>query len=151
MPDARLMIITAVALLCAGNAACTGYEPEATPPGISSLQDQRRAAIDRLRADTLRPLTLWQQETPPSCNSPSLAKASVSARMTASMLSPERQGIDTVIEGGSWMLEVADAARDHGCKDAARRLYDAVIGTYTGSAYAALRQRAQIGIDDLRQ
>jgi hypothetical protein len=26
-----------------------------------------------------------------------------------------------------------------------------VIGTYTGSAYAALRQRAQIGIDDLRQ
>src|SRR6185312_1095878 len=32
------------------------------------------------------------------------------------------------------MLEVADAARDRGCKEAARRLYDAVIGTYTGSA-----------------
>lgn len=99
VPAKRFM--TTVALLCAGTAACTGYEPRATPPGISSLQDQRRATIDRLRAETLRPLTRWQQETPPSCNSPSLAKASASARMTAGMLSPERHGIDTAIEGGS--------------------------------------------------
>jgi hypothetical protein len=33
----------------------------------------------------------------------------------------------------------------------AQRLYDAVIEIYVGGDYAALRQRAQIGIDDLRQ
>ncbi len=143
--------IMALALLCAATAACAGYDPAATPPGIKGLQDQRRAVIDSLRSDTLRPLALWQQETPPSCSSPTLEKASASARMTASMLNPERHGLDTAIEGGSWVLEVADAAREHGCKKVARGLYDAVIATYTGAAYAALRQRAQIGIDDLRQ
>ncbi len=143
--------IMALALLCAATTACAGYDPAATPPGIKSLQDQRLAIIDGLRADTLRPLALWQQETPPSCSSPTLERASASARMTASMLNPERHGVDVAIEGGSWILEVADAAREHGCKKVARGLYDAVIATYTGAAYAALRQRAQIGIDDLRQ
>ncbi len=143
--------IMALALLCAATAACAGYDPAATPPGITGLQDQRRAVIDSLRSDTLRPLALWQQETPPSSSSPELEKASASALTTASMLNPERHGVDAAIAGGSWVLEVADAAREHGCKKVARGLYDAVIATYTGAAYAALRQRAQIGIDDLRQ
>jgi hypothetical protein len=56
-----------------------------------------------------------------------------------------------VRDGGSWILKVADAARQHHCKEVARNLYDTVIATYIGAAYAALRQRAQIGIDDLRQ
>ena len=143
--------IIAITLLCAATAACAGYDPAATPPGIRSLQDQRRATIDRMRSETLRPLALWQQDTPPSCSSPTLEKASASVLMTASMLTPERHGVDAAIEGGSWILEVADAAREHGCKKVARGLYDTVIATYTGGAYAALRQRAQIGIDDLRQ
>jgi hypothetical protein len=143
--------IMALALLCAATAACAGYDPATTPPGIKSLEEQRRAVVAGLRADTLRPLTLWQQETPPSCSSPTLAKASASARMTASMLNPERHGVDAAIEGGSWILEVADAAREHGCNKVARGLYDGVIATHTGGAYAALRQRAQIGVDDLRQ
>lgn len=141
----------AIALLCAATTACAGYDAGATPPGIKSLQDQRRAVIDDMRSETLRPLALWQQETPPSCSSPALEKASASVLMTASLLIPERQGVDAAIEGGSWILEVADAAREHGCKKVARGLYDRVIATYTGAAYAALRQRAQIGIDDLRQ
>jgi len=44
----------------------------------------------------------------------------------------------------------AGAAADKGCGPTARTLYLYVIETFTGSAYAAMRQRAQIGIDDLR-
>jgi hypothetical protein len=83
--------------------------------------------------------------------SPSLAKARSLVLAAAGMPAPEEQGLDVVIEGGSWVLEVADAARQHRCTKVARDLYDTVIATYTGSAYAALRQRAQIGIEDLRQ
>jgi hypothetical protein len=139
----------AAALICATAAACA--MPNATtPPGIQRLQDQRHAAIARLGDQTLQPLSQWEQETPPSCSSPALAKARVSVLTTAGLLKPDRSGVDAVIEGGTWVLQVADAARDHGCKDVARSLYDAVIATYTGSAYTALRQRAQIGIEDLR-
>ncbi len=44
----------------------------------------------------------------------------------------------------------AGAAAAKGCGPTARALYLYVIETFTGSAYAAMRQRAQIGIDDLR-
>jgi hypothetical protein len=139
----------ATALICAAMAACATSNTT-TPPGIQSLMDQRRAAIVRLGDETLQPLSQWQQETPPTCGSPSLAKARTAVLMTAGLLTPERSGVDAVIEGGTWVLQFADTARDHGCKDTARSLYDTVIATYTGSAYAALRQRAQIGIGDLR-
>lgn len=146
----RLAVI-ALALIPATLASCAGYNPAATPPGIQSLEDQRRANVERMRSLTLQPLSRWQEETPPSCGSPNLVKAGASALTTASMLTPERQGVDTVVAGGTWILEVADAARLRGCKHVARGLYDAVIASYIGGAYAALRQRAQIGIDDLRQ
>lgn len=45
---------------------------------------------------------------------------------------------------------VAQAAADKGCSDLARELYLDVIDRYTGTAYAAMRERARIGIDDLR-
>jgi hypothetical protein len=44
----------------------------------------------------------------------------------------------------------AGLAAEKGCGSTARTLYLYVIETFTGSAYAAMRQRAQIGIDDLR-
>ena len=67
----------------------------------------------------------------------------------ASLLTPEQSGVDAVSDGNSWILEVADDARDHGCKAMARHLYDAVIEIYVGGDYAALRQRTQIGVDGL--
>jgi hypothetical protein len=69
---------------------------------------------------------------------------------TASRLNPADHGLDMVRDSGGWIREVADAAPQHHCKEVARGLYDTVIATYVGTAYAALRQRAQIGIDDLR-
>ena len=48
------------------------------------------------------------------------------------------------------MIEVAEYATEKHCPQTARKTYLAVIDTFTGSDYAAVRQRAQIGIDDLR-
>jgi hypothetical protein len=45
---------------------------------------------------------------------------------------------------------VAQAAADKGCRALARSLFLKVMETYVGSGYAAMRQRAQIGIEDLR-
>jgi hypothetical protein len=104
-----------------------------------------------MRFVALKPLQLWEAEAQPSCTSPNLAKAGDLVLAAARMLTPERSGLDAVVEGGSWILDVADASRERGCAIMARRLYDAVIATYIGTAYAALRQRAQIGIDDLHR
>ena len=48
------------------------------------------------------------------------------------------------------MIDLAEDAVEKKCLKTARKTYLAVIDTFTGSAYAAARQRAQIGIDDLR-
>ena len=46
----------------------------------------------------------------------------------------------------SLALDVADAAREKGCNEIAELAYDHVIRRYTGWAYAAHRQRAELGI-----
>ena len=142
--------LIACALVCAATGACSVAQTGSSP-GTRSVLDEREAAISRVRSIALRPLVDWERETPPSCSSPRLAEARSLVLAASRMQKPEEQGLDVVIEGGSWILEVADAARQHRCAAVARDLYDAVIATYTGSAYAALRQRAQIGIEDLRQ
>jgi hypothetical protein len=144
-------VAISVALICVATAACANLNPTDTPPGIQSLLDQRRALLTSMGSETLRPLAQWEQEAPPSCTSPTLAKARTSALLTASLLDPERSGVDAVVMAGGWILQVAEAARDHGCNEVARGIYDSVIATYTGAAYASLRQRAQIGIEDLRR
>jgi hypothetical protein len=48
------------------------------------------------------------------------------------------------------MLKMAEAAAAKHCNKTARQTYLEVIDTFTGSGYTAERQRAQIGIDDLR-
>lgn len=50
----------------------------------------------------------------------------------------------------SLQLDLADEFLKQGCLDQADRLYRAVIRIHIGSRFAAERQRAQIGIDDVR-
>ncbi len=46
--------------------------------------------------------------------------------------------------------ELGSYAFRRGCLEDARRIFLYVIEIYVGSGYAAIRQRAQIGIDDVR-
>ena len=108
-------------------------------------------SINKMKTLALAPYVAWTAETPPLCTSPTLKKAQDSVLFFANRLNPRENGFSTVVEAGGWVLDVADGARDRGCKKEARSLYDSVISIYTGTAYSSLRQRAQIGIDDLRQ
>jgi hypothetical protein len=53
-------------------------------------------------------------------------------------------------ELASRLFLVADQALKSGCLTVADRYYHRVIDIFTGTAYASYRQRAQIGIDDVR-
>jgi hypothetical protein len=45
---------------------------------------------------------------------------------------------------------LADALFEADCLDGADRIYRDTLSTFTGASYEAIRQRAQIGIDDIR-
>jgi hypothetical protein len=53
-------------------------------------------------------------------------------------------------QGLAWALDAADAAAAHGCPDVARGIYDWVIGGGVAEGYATYRQRAEIGLANLR-
>ena len=74
----------------------------------------------------------------------------------------EQDNVQQEMDGGdSWALsdgqnvasefnELAAVEEKLGCRELAKQTYLKVIETYIGSGYEAMRQRAQIGIDDLR-
>jgi hypothetical protein len=45
---------------------------------------------------------------------------------------------------------VADYSLQRGCLDVADKYYRSIVNIFTGTSYASYRQRAQIGIDDVR-
>jgi hypothetical protein len=48
------------------------------------------------------------------------------------------------------ILALADAYLAKGCLDDADRVYRSIIKRFTGGVYEAVRQRAMIGVDDVR-
>jgi hypothetical protein len=80
------------------------------------------------------------------CQAESLDKALTIARRAEA----DANDLSTLQRTASWFLDAADAAASHGCPDRAKAIYHYVIATYIGSGYAAHRQRAEIGLADLR-
>jgi hypothetical protein len=136
--------VRSAALLCLSLLACSNQAQ------IDQVAAQRQRTLDQMAELTRAPLRGFMREDPPNCASTNLQKARGMALVNLSLLRPETHSFDTVFQSGTWLLEVADAARVHGCKNVARGLYDTVIATFVGSGYSALRERARIGIDDLR-
>jgi len=110
----------------------------------------RQNAVEQMHEIATRDYRAWTLEHPPSCASLMLPSARYEVLRVADVISPDRDGLDTTLAAGSWVLDVADGARQHGCKDFARGLYQAVMFKYIGVSYASLRDRARVGIDDLR-
>jgi hypothetical protein len=114
--------------------------------------DQRERLINSLKP-TRDALAEFETEKRRSCASAHLKSARANALGAALAASPTAvyaYGLEGMIEAGGVVLDVADAARRARCGKIARELYDTVIATFVGSGYAALRQRAEIGINDLR-
>jgi len=59
-----------------------------------------------------------------------------------------RQNVETSIAA---RFGIADTALKHGCIDIADENYRHIFKVYTGSLYNAHRERAKIGIDDVRE
>jgi hypothetical protein len=98
---------------------------------------------------TEQELAMFKGEPRGSCQSPHLARASqVSSEDT--LVKAAGAHTKALYENAELTLEVADAAADAGCPEQARALYREVIRTFTGSGYAAHRQRAEIGLAELR-
>lgn len=92
------------------------------------------------------------RQSQPDCASKDLNDAIVFSQGIISALVQKPGNLDPTLflELGASALDVGDGARIAGCREDARKMYDYVIRVFVGGAYAGLRQRAQIGIDDLR-
>ena len=141
-----IRVLLAAAIFSAVGIAGCNFAPS---PSIEQLQAQQNQTWENLHQLAIAPYYKWESAGA-DCSSPDLVTARNNVVATASVVDPQRFDLDRIFAAGSWILDVADGAKRHGCADTARYLYDAVISTYVGGGYAALRERARIGIDDLR-
>jgi hypothetical protein len=152
--------VMGAALAAALVAAATPALAQSGPPGPgwrfdngSWLYLAERARRDELigRADeAVRDgLRRFAAEPDSACDSGALAAAERAALTAATAAAIDSGELDTIAATAGLLLDVADAAADRGCADVARSLYQTVIAGYTGRTYAAQRQRAEIGLNDL--
>lgn len=130
--------------------ACAPQSGYQQPSSIQQLETQQKQLVDQMTALTIDPLNAFLREEPVDCKSANLTKAKSSSMIGASVVNPTKHGFDVVVTSGVTVLRVADGAKSRRCKDVARELYEFVVSTYIGSGYSGLRDRARIGLDDLR-
>ena len=135
----RLSVAGAALFLLTMLSACATTSPD----------DRQQNRITKLHAIAIEYYLLWASETPTSCDSPTLRTARFTVLNTANSITPAL-GPDAPLQAGSWVLDVADGVKARGCKEAARGLYAKVVSTYVGTGYARLRDRAMLGMADLR-
>lgn len=119
---------------------------------VAPMPPLPKPAIDpgqRLAADWVgrvhAPLDAYRQEPPGSCASKSLMEAKLWAGGFASSF--ERTAtVEQRRLYGTLALDVADAARERGCPDEAKGVYDGVLRAYVDGDYEDLRQRAEQGL-----
>ena len=152
----RILLLLTVCTLLA-------FHPSAAPAQSSSskldeIQKQLEASQKELEEANARifdlirkPLSDFTHESPPRCESENLHKSVANALNVVETVESRKFKFDPKeqLNLGSTIVDVADAARKVGCNKEARAVYDYVIGVFVGSGYAALRQRAESGIQDL--
>jgi predicted nuclease with TOPRIM domain len=111
------------------------------------LEEANARMLDLIR----KPLSLFTSESPPRCDSENLRKAVANALNVVETIESRKISMDPKeqLNLGAIIVDVADAARKAGCDKEARAVYDYVIAVCVGSGYGAVRQRAEIGIQDL--
>ena len=113
---------------------------------LLQLMDDMVQTKSEADADHQKYLAAFAARPAGDCQSPDLERAVSQAYSWArndEAMSMREQGL-------AWALATADAAAAHGCPDVAHGIYDWVIGGFVGEGYAAYRQRAEIGLANLR-
>ncbi len=113
-------------------------QPNCSSPGWQHVESQ--AALIENHADYRRVLTL---PSPPTLD----RKAAMMATKRSENITLQGRFADTAARA---RLAIADAALAQKCLDLADKHYRYVTATFTGSAWTAYRERARIGVDDVR-
>lgn len=152
----RLAILLTV-LLC--GCANVGLEPAALDShvqtgAIAPPVDAADAAHGELRKvqhkaveEARRPVRAFLAEKGANCRSAKLKEAVSKVTDTAiAVASTMKPDYAAMLEAGDAVLDVADGAKSKGCAHDARLLYEFVLKNFGGLGYAALRERATLGI-----
>jgi hypothetical protein len=111
------------------------------------LRKVQHKAVEEAR----KPVQAFLAEKGTDCTSPRLKEAVQKVTDTAvAMASTMKPEYGAMLEAGAAVLDVADGAKRKGCARNARELYDFVLKNFAGLGYAALRERATVGIKDLQ-
>lgn len=124
--------------------------PEQLRRELRDVERRQAEANEQLFGLARAKLADFEAEHPKSCSSKNLRKASAFAHQVLRAAATDSRLASLIPRAGSELLDVADAAKKAGCKPFAREMYDFVIKAFISPMDAALRQRAQIGIDDMR-
>ena len=156
----RLWIMLALLL---GGCANAGVEPAALDSqiqtgSIASPIDAGEAARGELRKvqskaveEARRPVRAFLAEKGADCASPRLKEAIRKVTETAGAVAATmKPDYAAMLEAGAAVLDVADGAKRKGCARDAQVLYDFALKNFAGLGYAALRERATVGIRELR-
>lgn len=120
-------------------------------PNFEALQKRLDDANAELISLVRQPLSEFTKESPASCDSKNLGKASSYARLLVKLVDDGTISLGPrhLLDLGATIVDIADAARNASCNDVARDLYDHVIAAFIGANHAPIRQRAEIAIQQL--
>lgn len=136
--------------------SCAPTPPQSTPTGAGPTAEE--AAENRARPYTEGMQALTQYRSEPGCDGPG------NAAVAANLADLERMTYQLNLVGGNLAylareakgrhqdlaFGYADTALGKGCLDTADSVYRSLINFYTGAAYSGIRDRARVGIDDVR-
>ena len=156
----RLCITLALILGACANA---GIEPAALESSVqtgsvAAPADAGEAARGEVRKvqhkaieEARRPVKAFLADKGADCSSPRLKEAAGKVTETTIALAASmRPDYETMLDAGGAVLDVADGAKKKGCAQKARDLYEFVLKHFSGLGYAELRERATVGIRDVK-
>ena len=111
------------------------------------LRKVQHKALDEAR----RPVRAFLAESGSNCASPKLKEAVHKVTETAGAVAATmKPDYAAMLEAGAAVFDVADGAKRKGCARDARELYDFVLRNFAGLGYAELRERATVGIREIK-
>lgn len=134
-----LRLLTSLALVLASGQALAqaGMSAEPLEPGWAEI---REIMVNEIAAFKIDPV---------GCQSVHLSTADEMVATLEAASAKEGNALEMNLQNGLFTLDVADAARNRGCRAKAEKLYAQVVAVYTGSSYTGLRERAELGIRQL--
>jgi len=156
----RLCIMLA---LIFGACANAGIEPAALESSVQTGSvaapiDAGEAARGEVRKvqnkaieEARRPVNAYLADKSADCSSPRLREAASKVKETTiAFAASMRPDYETMLAAGGAVLDVADGANRRGCSQKARELYEFVLKHFSGLGYAELRERATVGVREIK-